>query len=335
VRERLGDPALVLIVPDGALNLLNFSALPAPDGGYLAEGEPVLHTLSAERDIAALPGSAPLGTNLLALGAPDFDDPPDDLSSIVRSTESATFRGETPDCDAFRSTRFQPLPRTRLEIDQVASLWEELRAKRPGRALTLTDSRASEAAFKSFAPEAQILHIATHGVFFESDCVTESNGDPAADSGRLPDAPARDALRSFAALALAGANRRAEASPSEEDGILTSQEVASLDLTQVEWAVLSACESGKGKVFSREGMFGLRRSFLVAGVRTVIASLWKVRDEDTRVWVEGLYRARAAGRPTPEAVREADLAVIRARRNNGLSTHPFYWGAFVASGDWR
>jgi CHAT domain-containing protein len=62
-------------------------------------------------------------------------------------------------------------------------------------------------------------------------------------------------------------------------------------------------------------------------------SLWPVTDHDAREWIVDLYRARLDGRSTAEAVRAADLAVLEARRKAKVSTHPFFWGAFVAAGD--
>jgi CHAT domain-containing protein len=137
-------------------------------------------------------------------------------------------------------------------------------------------------------------------------------------------------------LALAGADQRNEVAPGEDDGILTAEEIASLDLSGVEWAVLSACDTGVGDVRAGEGVFGLRRAFQIAGVRTLIMSLWSVDDEATREWMTALYEARLnRGLGTDEAVRAASLAVLEARRGAGESTHPFFWGAFVATGDWR
>ena len=82
-------------------------------------------------------------------------------------------------------------------------------------------------------------------------------------------------------------------------------------------------------------MLGLRRAFETAGVGTLIMSLWQVEDEATREWMGALYRERLAGRSTMESVRRAGLEMIRDRRETGLSTHPFVWGAFVAAGDWH
>jgi len=137
-------------------------------------------------------------------------------------------------------------------------------------------------------------------------------------------------------LALAGANQRASATVTEEDGILTAEEIAGLDLTGVEWAVLSACDTGVGEIQAGEGVFGLRRAMQLAGVHTLVMSLWPVDDEATRAWMTALYRARLVDQvDTSAAVRRAGTRVLEARRASGRSTHPFYWAAFVAAGDWR
>jgi CHAT domain-containing protein len=64
-------------------------------------------------------------------------------------------------------------------------------------------------------------------------------------------------------------------------------------------------------------------------------SLWKAKDEPTRRWMRQLYERRLSGLSTAEAVRAASLDIIAARRAAGDSVHPFFWGAFVAAGDWR
>jgi len=99
--------------------------------------------------------------------------------------------------------------------------------------------------------------------------------------------------------------------------------------------VLSACDSGVGEVQAGEGVLGLRRAFEVAGAGTLIMSLWSIGDDSARAWMRALYLARLSGKNTSEAVREAGRRVLSARREAGKGTHPFYWGAFVATGDWR
>jgi CHAT domain-containing protein len=137
-------------------------------------------------------------------------------------------------------------------------------------------------------------------------------------------------------LAFAGANERATATEGMDDGVLTAEEVAALDLGGVEWAVLSACDTGVGEIRAGEGVFGLRRAMQVAGVHTLIMSLWPVDDEATREWMKALYRGRlTGGLDSAAAVRAAGMHVLKQRRAAGESAHPYYWAAFVAAGDWR
>ncbi len=128
-------------------------------------------------------------------------------------------------------------------------------------------------------------------------------------------------------LALAGANRRQTAAPDEDDGILTAEEVASLDLGGVEWAVLSACNTGLGQIKTGEGVFGLRRAFQVAGARTVIMSLWSVEDEATRLWMRALYQGRFQKRlTTADAMHEASIAVLQEQKGKGTEHESFLLG---------
>jgi CHAT domain-containing protein len=109
--------------------------------------------------------------------------------------------------------------------------------------------------------------------------------------------------------------------------------VLTLDLSGTDWVVLSACHSGIGESWSREGTLGMRRAFHLAGARTVIASEWSVEDDATREWMEALYAVRAgAAGSTARAMRDATREVLARRRAEGRSTHPFYWAAFGASG---
>jgi CHAT domain-containing protein len=138
---------------------------------------------------------------------------------------------------------------------------------------------------------------------------------------------------------------------------LTALEVAQLDLSGVELAVLSACETGLGEAAGGEGVLGLQRAFQVAGTRSVVASLWKVDDDATRQLMvrlyENLWRTKQPLGKL-EALRQAQLEMLREGRKRGPGgerpvdpealkravpaagrTPPFYWAAFVLSGDWR
>ena len=354
VRVHLEGVRRVFVVPDGVLGVVPLAALPTRNGHYLLEDGPVIHYLSAERDLATVgSGVAATGRGLLSIGGPSFNDVSSfaAVGSTVRAPATrarVALRGPSPGCAKFRSMRFGILPATRVEAQAVAALWDrylELEPRSPS--ITLLGAAATETAFKQRGPGTRILHIATHGFFLGDGCTVPVDGTrsvgglvsaSATQAGRgltpskaLPDNPLL-----YSGLALAGANRRALAAASEEDGILTAEEVAALNLDGVEWAVLSACDTGLGTLAAGEGVLGLRRAFQVAGARTVIMSLWSVEDQATRQWMEALYRARLGRRlDTADAVREAGLTMLRERRAKGQSVHPFYWASFVAAGDWR
>ena len=321
---------LAFVVPDGELQLVSFAALPTAGDRYLIETGPTIHLLSAERDLAPPPGRA--GSGLLLVGNAEFDRTPAEASAAVATVlegepgraELSTYRGALADCGSFRTLTFEPLPRSGLEVADIERLWGGL----AGPVRKLTGAAAGERALKQLAPGSRVIHLATHGFFLGDACRA---GSATRDAREL----VADHPLLFSGLALAGANRCGEAQPNDEDGILTAEEIASIDLTSVEWVVLSACDSGRGSVRSGEGVFGLRRAFQIAGARTLIMSLWPVMDGDARQWMKRLYEARVAGAPTATAVRRAGSELLEARRQRGLSTHPRHWGAFVAAGDWR
>src|SRR5262245_42090026 len=119
--------------------------------------------------------------------------------------------------------------------------------------------------------------------------------------------------------------------PARLAGIL---EIASLDLRRVELAVLSACETGLGEAAGGEGMLGLQRAFQVAGAKTVMATLWKVDDEATQQFMRRFYQNLWLRKMDKlEALRDTQRWMLR--QEDGKYRDPFYWAAFVLSGDWR
>jgi CHAT domain-containing protein len=115
---------------------------------------------------------------------------------------------------------------------------------------------------------------------------------------------------------LAGANRPPKTDelglPTGEDGVLTAEEIVNLNLAGTELVVLSACETGLGKVAGGEGVTGLARAFHLAGTRNVVVSLWKVEDKATAALMKVFYyQLWHEGKMPIEAIREAQLTLYR------------------------
>ena len=341
LRKRLWDPVTpwvagmrrVVVVPDGDIALVNFATLPsARPGHYLVEQDPTFLEVSSERDLVPDATDRP-GRGLLALGAIDFGGCAPPRAAIASAGR----------CRDFSRVRFPSLGGSEEEITRIARLYRE------GPVTRLSGREASEQAFAAAAKGCAVIHFATHGFFLDPACATGGGAgargigglDPISAviaSAKPAGAPRRqrpeevNPLR-LSGLALAGANCRDRAGVGDEDGILTADEVAAQDLRGVQWVVLSACETGVGTVRPGEGILGLRRAFRVAGAQTLILSLWSVEDRATRDWMSALYEARfVQHESSADAARTASRTMLAARRSAGHSTHPFFWGGFVASG---
>jgi CHAT domain-containing protein len=112
-----------------------------------------------------------------------------------------------------------------------------------------------------------------------------------------------------------------------EDGILTAEDVSAMDLLDTKLVVLSACETGLGEVHTGEGVFGLRRAFVLAGARSLVMSLWKVPDDATRELMEDFYHRVLTGQACADAMRDAQVAM------KSKYPDPYFWGAFIFQGD--
>lgn len=352
VRKLLGPTRRIFLAPDGALNLIPFASLVDEKGQYLIENYSINY-LTSGRDLLRLqaageetPGAASIVAN------PQFD-----LTRPVVTCKSAQREGEMlPDASdtklEYRTTDFTQLCYSTLngtaqEATQIHSLL-------PG-ARVLTRKDATEAALKGLR-RPRVLHIATHG-FFLADQPKELPMGSRLLRGSfdtLDESPVlvgreNPLLRS--GLVLAGVKQAQ--SGAGEDGVLTALEVAGLDLWGTKLVVLSACETGLGGVKNGEGVYGLRRALVLAGSEAQVMSLWKVSDAGARDLMIAYYTRLWRGEGRMEALRQVQLEMLHGQFLLSMSSgkretsdidekevpkdyrHPYYWAAFIQSGDWR
>jgi CHAT domain-containing protein len=196
------------------------------------------------------------------------------------------------------------------------------------QATFLTKEQATKVALQRVRGPS-ILHVATHGFFLQDDRQTRDGGATQNKDdtrlGKLIAHVENPLLRS--GLALAGANQGLKG---DDNGVLTAFEAAGLDLWGTKLVVLSACDTGIGEVKSGDGVYGLRRAFILAGAESQMMSLWPVSDRSTRDLMISYYDGLVQNAGRGEALRRVQLKMLKDRSHS----HPYYWASFIQTGEW-
>ena len=282
----------LIIVPDGLLHYLPFEAL-THNGHFVVEDLVISYLPSASMLMQRQDSRADAGPKdrmeLLAFGDPIFGP---DLKASVTKTPKSSAIDVSRIARASRGFQLPPLPRTRDEVQYIASLFP------PGRTRILLGKDSTEDAVKRESLRRyRRLHFATHSLIDEQS-------------------PSRSAV----VLTL-------DADP-DDDGFLDVSEISDLDL-DCDLVVLSACQTGRGQLLSGEGIVGLSRAFLYAGAREVVVSHWNVSDISTDRLMESFYRHLTAGIDNASALREAKVELLKSETE---TRHPYYWSSFVIIG---
>lgn len=191
-----------------------------------------------------------------------------------------------------RGARFEALPNAEREVRAIAANFDD--------PTVYTGKDATEGRLKAEASGYRIIHLATHFMTSENQ-----------------------PMQSKIALAQTGEGA--------EDGFLRMYEVYNLKLN-ADLTVLSGCSTGLGKLSRGEGLIGMSRAFLHAGVPSIVASLWPVDDESTALFMGRFYLCLKNGMSRTRALQQAKIALIESK---DLKRDPFYWAPFILIGDWK
>lgn len=312
---------------DKVLNTIAIENLMDYDG-QRASDKRRIYRLSSTREIVYRHQSSLTETSAILYGGLNYDAPLDCLNdtSFKSSTELSYKNKRQSYTRSLRGT-YNNLPGTLDEIKSISCIIKHLNPElRSGK----NGSEGSFSALSGHSPS--IIHLATHGFFFKPEDIEEKlSEDPQKyqflNIENLNEISTETQAMRGSGLLFSGANYilKGHSIPdSVPDGILTAEEVSCLDLKYTELAVLSACETGLGAV-TEEGVFGLQRGFKLAGVKSVLMSLWKVDDKITSKLMKLFYENIAKGRNKAQALYDAQKKL----RDDPLTSQPYFWAGFI------
>jgi CHAT domain-containing protein len=327
----VGGVKHLVLSPDGALWLAPWAALPTVDGKYAIENYAISYAVSG-RDLLAKPAKVKQEQPMI-LADPDFDLGLSDArvataELLGHKLPESDFRGLTTSSSLPRVGR---LPGTAREAQAIKGSLEKYAGQKPW---VYKGKNALEAVVKDFHSP-KVVVLATHGFFLEDQEAKTSDRPGNEEKGSLltKDGKVLENPLLRCGLLLAGCNDRdGKRGPNDEDGILTGLEIVGCDFRGTELVVLSACETGVGDVKNGEGVAGLRQAFQLAGAQSVVATLWQIPDKDSALLMADFFDRLAAGKTKAVALREAQLARIKARRAKDGAAHPLFWAAYTLTG---
>jgi CHAT domain-containing protein len=313
----------VVISPDSDLNFVSFATLLGPNDKFLSEQYSLRYAASG-RDLLreSKPSRSPA---IIVYANPDFGG-----KGVAQTTPLAS----SPPLRSMEKRDLErlslpPLPGTEAEA----------------RALEKRDNKSVKVFLAADATETRlrqlqapvILHLATHGFFLpkiesEDEKTDSLQRGVAARKVRLVNPMHRSGLALAGAQNTLSAWSRGEVPPTENDGIVTAEEVGGLKLEGTQLVVLSACETGSGEARAGEGVMGLRRGFLQAGAKNLLMTLWPISDETTVRIILDFYDAAEKSKNAPQALADVQGSwLVKLRKERGLLQAVRLAGPFIMS----
>ncbi|MBS4013673.1 MAG: tetratricopeptide repeat protein [Bacteroidetes bacterium] len=296
----------VYISPSGLLHKVSFAAISKGQSGYIIDDYEIYNLSTTAHSLAL-------------------------MDVVIDENKALALFGGINYTINSKNKSWKYLPGTLEEIDIIEKIASN----------TITDIKriagnyATEEMFKEYAPHSNILHIATHGFFYPDPELIDNLMD---FEIQFEDVQFRGGTPSFgfnnfvrnnnplmrSGLVFAGVNDywTGEKEISGDDGVLTALEVINIDLRKTELVVMSACETGLGEIKGSEGVYGLQRSFKMAGASYLIMSLWQVPDKETSEFMSLFYEFLSSGNSLTKAFAKTQK-IMREKYD------PYFWAAFV------
>ena len=312
LESKLTAVTKIYFAPSGLLHRIAFSALPVDSAKVLADKYQLVQVSSTA----------------VVIEQAAYVVKPDDkiylFGGIEYTQDSTRMKPVGDNNNLAKRSGFDYLPGTEKEVSQIAI---NGRAKNYSP-VSVKGWDAKEDSIKVLNGKAspRILHIATHGFFFD-DPEKKKTGELINNivGGRVFERAENPLFRS--GLLFAGANdtwQGKQIEGMEDDGILTAYEVSNLYLPNTKLVVLSACETALGDIKGSEGVYGLQRAFKIAGVQNLIMSLWKVPDAETSEFMANFYKEVFDGIAIDQAFYNTQNLMKNKYRND-----PFKWAAWI------
>ena len=311
--------------PSGILNKISFGAIPV-DSVVLSD-KYNLRLVSSTREVVSQKRNAENQSQHIKdatiYGGIIYSAQDEELLASAKQISLSTdlYASRFVTSDTITRSGWNYLPGTEQEAKEIETILHQ--SKIPN--IKYIGVTANEESFKQLSNHSpELIHIATHGFFLEDERDIQRTGFMRRIGENNKQVFHNPLLRS--GLLMAGANRawiNEDVIPDIEDGILTAEEIANMNLTNTKLVVLSACETGLGEAKNSEGVFGLQRAFKLAGVETIIMSLWKVPDQATSSLMTSFYSNWLNGMTKNQAFEQAQKELRQTY------PEPYYWAGFV------
>ena len=334
LEEELENVKIIYFAPSGELHRIGIEYVPVSQTENISD-KYSLHRVSSTRQLALIQDGTK-GEQSILYGGINYDEntnaTPHVSTSSVGGVRGANIIYRSNVDSLLLRSSYEYLEGTKREVDQIADQMKRHQI----HYLYYSGADGSEESFKKLdGTKPKMMHIATHGFYLTEEEAKLSNfARPQMElmmgDNQRAGRPVEDKPMTRSGLLFSGCNHAIHHEPipdGVEDGILTAQEISTLDLRGLDLVVLSACQTALGDIASGEGVFGLQRGFKKAGAKTILMSIDKVDDEATRILMVEFYNNLMSGKSKYQSLKDAQKYL--REYDNRKYDNPKYWASFI------